>query len=84
MKKSELSKLIVRAGGNVLTSLPKTQKNLYCVKILGTEESFLDYSKKKQPTKKLNFTTNYLSHRWILDSISSHKLLEPAVYVIKQ
>lgn len=82
MRKAELSKLVERAGGTVLKSLPKNTENVYYVKILSVQENSQDYSKRKPSSKKINYANRPVSHRWILDSISSYKVLEPSIYLV--
>ena len=82
IKRGDLGKLISKAGGCVLRSQTKATKDLFNVQILGAEENSQDYSRKRPLSKKINYKDYSLSHRWILDSISQHELLEPSIYII--
>ena len=77
IQRSDLIKIIEKAGGSVTKFLQKNDKLIINILIQTLEDSQITNSKKGN---KKELKQNLYSHRWILDSISNHTILNMQDY----
>lgn len=76
--KNELSAIIDRAGGTVIKSSNGNVKNVLNIVLQGAEEDPGSGNKSISSKRR----GNLISHKWVLDSISNHTMLEYGSYLI--
>ena len=78
IEKGDLIRILERAGGTVVKSLPKSTTNLIHLTIQNVELT-QDQNKNDLPFVRKN---GLISHKWVLDSISNHKPLDKKNYIV--
>ena len=80
ISKNEMIKIVESIGGIAIKSSSKIPKSYYNLVILPFEN--LQEIPKDFKSQKLNTGGPIYHHKWLLDSISQHKVLDPKLYKI--